>query len=448
MGPAARQSGIAGGGAVARATGAAEAWAAAGARAIGVVAETFTPYLASLGVPAERIHHVPNWARLARPSLGRGRDAPPLRLAGRPPGGPPRRQHGPQAGPGAGGGGRPPGRRAGRARPVRPGRGREPGRGAAGDGRGPPDARLPAGPAGRHPRQPPRGGRRPPPLRAGDAAGHVAPVQAHQLLRRRPADRRGRARGRALRAGGASAPAPASPSRRGTPAPILDALARLRADPALAARLAAAGPPYAEAHLGAAACLARAAALVDAIAGRGAPSAPAAWEPRHDRAAERALITGITGQDGSYLAELLLEKGYEVHGLIRRSSSFNTGRIDHLYRDPHEAETRLFLHYGDLTDSLQPHRPPPPDQAGRGLQPGRPEPRQGELRDARVHRRDRRDGHAADAGGRPHRRLAHPLLPGRQLRDVRQGAGEPADGDDALQPALARTPSPRSSPTS
>jgi GDPmannose 4,6-dehydratase len=69
------------------------------------------------------------------------------------------------------------------------------------------------------------------------------------------------------------------------------------------------------------------------------------------KAPKRALITGITGQDGSYLAELLLEKGYEVHGLIRRSSSFNTGRIDHLYRDPHEAETRLFLHYADLTDS-------------------------------------------------------------------------------------------------
>jgi GDPmannose 4,6-dehydratase len=66
---------------------------------------------------------------------------------------------------------------------------------------------------------------------------------------------------------------------------------------------------------------------------------------------KRALITGITGQDGSYLAELLLEKGYEVHGLIRRSSSFNTGRIDHLYHDPHEAGLRLFLHYADLTDS-------------------------------------------------------------------------------------------------
>jgi GDPmannose 4,6-dehydratase len=64
----------------------------------------------------------------------------------------------------------------------------------------------------------------------------------------------------------------------------------------------------------------------------------------------RALITGITGQDGSYLAELLIDKGYEVHGLIRRSSAFNTARIDHLYRDPHDPEARLFLHYGDLTD--------------------------------------------------------------------------------------------------
>ena len=66
--------------------------------------------------------------------------------------------------------------------------------------------------------------------------------------------------------------------------------------------------------------------------------------------AKKALITGITGQDGSYLAELLLDKGYEVHGLIRRSSSFNTARIDHLYRDPHAEDCRLFLHYGDLTD--------------------------------------------------------------------------------------------------
>ncbi|MEA2667291.1 MAG: GDPmannose 4,6-dehydratase, partial [Chloroflexota bacterium] len=65
----------------------------------------------------------------------------------------------------------------------------------------------------------------------------------------------------------------------------------------------------------------------------------------------KALITGITGQDGSYLAELLLAKGYEVHGLIRRSSSFNTGRIDHLYRDPHQTDVPLFLHYADLSDS-------------------------------------------------------------------------------------------------
>src|SRR6201993_3130733 len=66
---------------------------------------------------------------------------------------------------------------------------------------------------------------------------------------------------------------------------------------------------------------------------------------------KRALITGITGQDGAYLAELLLGKGYEVHGIKRRASSFNTDRIDHLYQDPHEQHVRLRLHYGDLTDS-------------------------------------------------------------------------------------------------
>ena len=69
-----------------------------------------------------------------------------------------------------------------------------------------------------------------------------------------------------------------------------------------------------------------------------------------DATAKRALITGITGQDGSYLAEFLLAKGYEVHGLIRRASTFNTARIDHLYEDPHERGARLFLHYGDLSD--------------------------------------------------------------------------------------------------
>ena len=84
---------------------------------------------------------------------------------------------------------------------------------------------------------------------------------------------------------------------------------------------------------------------------------PADPRPNHPRSPggqmtpKKALISGITGQDGSYLAELLLSKGYEVHGLMRRSSSFSTGRIEHLYQDPHELEPRLFLHYGDLTDS-------------------------------------------------------------------------------------------------
>ncbi|MEX1117521.1 MAG: GDP-mannose 4,6-dehydratase, partial [Terrimicrobiaceae bacterium] len=67
---------------------------------------------------------------------------------------------------------------------------------------------------------------------------------------------------------------------------------------------------------------------------------------------KKALITGITGQDGSYLADLLLQKGYQVHGIIRRASTFNTARIDHLYEDPHVHGVNLFLHYGDLADSV------------------------------------------------------------------------------------------------
>ena len=66
---------------------------------------------------------------------------------------------------------------------------------------------------------------------------------------------------------------------------------------------------------------------------------------------KRALITGVTGQDGAYLADFLLNKGYEVHGIKRRASSFNTARVDHLYRDPHETDVQFFMHYGDLTDS-------------------------------------------------------------------------------------------------
>ena len=73
--------------------------------------------------------------------------------------------------------------------------------------------------------------------------------------------------------------------------------------------------------------------------------------PKHNASVKRALVTGITGQDGAYLAEFLLKKGYEVHGIKRRSSLLNTDRIDHLYQDPHERKRRLILHYGDMTDS-------------------------------------------------------------------------------------------------
>jgi GDPmannose 4,6-dehydratase len=66
---------------------------------------------------------------------------------------------------------------------------------------------------------------------------------------------------------------------------------------------------------------------------------------------KKALITGITGQDGAYLAEFLLEKGYEVHGIKRRASQFNTDRIDHLYEDPHKKDRRMILHYGDMSDA-------------------------------------------------------------------------------------------------
>ena len=68
---------------------------------------------------------------------------------------------------------------------------------------------------------------------------------------------------------------------------------------------------------------------------------------------KRALITGVTGQDGAYLAQFLLDQGYEVHGLKRRSSSFNTGRIEDIYQDPHDPDQRFVLHYGDLTDSTR-----------------------------------------------------------------------------------------------
>ena len=80
-----------------------------------------------------------------------------------------------------------------------------------------------------------------------------------------------------------------------------------------------------------------------------------------------ALITGATGQDGAYLAELLLDKGYVVHGIKRRSSSFNTARVDHLYQDPHGKGVRFFLHYGDMTDFDQSHSHHPGSAADRNL---------------------------------------------------------------------------------
>ena len=82
---------------------------------------------------------------------------------------------------------------------------------------------------------------------------------------------------------------------------------------------------------------------------------------------KRALITGITGQDGSYLAELLLSKDYDVHGLIRRSSSFNTGRLDEIYQDPHDSSARLHLHYADLTDANCSGQTRRADQTHRGI---------------------------------------------------------------------------------
>ena len=147
---------------------------------------------------------------------------------------------------------------------------------------------------------------------------------------------------------------------------------------------------------------------------------------------KRALVTGITGQDGSYLAELLLEKGYEVHGIIRRSSSFNTGRIDHLYKDPTNRRAPLLPLRG-------PHRRGRAGQADlraaarRDLQPRRPEPCPGHLRHPGVHRRLTASARAA-AGSDPRVGGEDALLPGLFLRDLRLGAAA-ADRDDAVLPA-------------
>ena len=105
---------------------------------------------------------------------------------------------------------------------------------------------------------------------------------------------------------------------------------------------------------------------------------------------KKALITGITGQDGSYLAELLLSKGYEVHGVKRRSSLFNTDRIDHLYQDPHDRNRRFFLHYGDMTDT---------SSLVRIIQGVQPDDVRADLRDGQEHERQGHQRQARDALG-------------------------------------------------
>ena len=142
-----------------------------------------------------------------------------------------------------------------------------------------------------------------------------------------------------------------------------------------------------------------------------------------------ALITGITGQDGAYLAEFLLNKGYEVHGIKRRASSFNTDRIDHLYQDPHERDVRLSLHYGDLTDSTNLIRivqQVQPDEiynlaAQSHVAVSFETPEYTANADAL--------GHPAPARSDPHPGPGeeNALLPGFNLRDVRQGAGDAAE---------------------
>src|ERR1035437_4797200 len=133
----------------------------------------------------------------------------------------------------------------------------------------------------------------------------------------------------------------------------------------------------------------------------------------------KALITGITGQDGSYLAEFLGAKGYEIHGLKRRSSSFNTERVDHLYQDFHKSGVKFFLHYADLSDAsfgmvFGGHTP------RRGLQPGRAEPRQSELRNSRRHRGRGCAGYRSIAGSHPENGNPVQVLSSLVERDVRK----------------------------
>ena len=151
-------------------------------------------------------------------------------------------------------------------------------------------------------------------------------------------------------------------------------------------------------------------------------------------AADKALITGITGQDGSYLAELLLDKGYEVHGLIRRASTFNTSRIDHLYQDPHAPDPQLHLHYGDITDGtrlttllddVRPHEI---------YHLGGPVARPRLLRRAGVHRQHHRARHHPSAGGRSGHRPATAASTRRPVSEMFGASPPPQDENTPFSP--------------
>jgi GDPmannose 4,6-dehydratase len=160
-----------------------------------------------------------------------------------------------------------------------------------------------------------------------------------------------------------------------------------------------------------------------------------------------ALITGITGQDGAYLAEFLLNKGYMVHGIKRRASLFNTQRVDHMYRDPHEEAVRFFMHYGDLTDATNLSGSSRRSSRTRSTT-WRPRATSGFLRNPGIHGQFRRPGHPAHPGGHAYPGLEKNRGSTRPpLRAVRQGARDAPDRGDRPFIRAAPTARPRSTPT-
>ena len=214
----------------------------------------------------------------------------------------------------------------------------------------------------------------------------------------------------------------------GRPDLLLAAASRSGTDRELAAQFGSAGRRYSDKVLSVGAAL-------DATSG----GSRSCRQSRRRSSGEgvtsrRALITGITGQDGSYLAELLLAKGYEVHGVIRRVLDFNTVEIDHLYVDPHTPGRSA------VPALRRPARRDPygrrcsADSAGRDLPPRGAVPRPGQLRRTRVHSRDHRPRHAADARGIRAARGRLPLLPGVEFGDVRQLASPAGRGSTPFYP--------------